>query len=89
MNGKNRDTDDIGINTLHKAIVSENRGSRIHLLLVFLLNRSAGKAKKDRFREGLLDGRQHFSEHGPVRLVYDEYQPFVIMGNRFICNVIG
>ncbi|CAB0590201.1 hypothetical protein CIP107554_00691 [Corynebacterium diphtheriae] len=53
-------------------LISEQRGRGGMLLLVLIMDGRAGKAEEQRVRQGALDGGEHVTEGGAVRLIDDE-----------------
>ena len=54
--------------------VAENGSRGIVSLLVFVVDRRAGKAEEDGLGEGILDGQEHFPEGVSVAFVDNENQ---------------
>ena len=56
-------------------LIAEHRGCGAHFLLVFILDRGAGKAKEHRPGEGCLDCQQHIAKGRPMALINNEHNP--------------
>ena len=68
-------------NAVPVQLIAEHIRSSAHFLLIFIVDRRAGKAKKHGVRESLFNSPQHFAKHITMSFINDKYNPFIL--NQF------
>ena len=68
-------------NAVPVQLIAEHIRSSAHFLLIFIVDRCAGKTKKHGVRESCFDSTQHFAKYIAVSFINDKHDPFVL--NQF------
>ena len=58
--------------------IAKHRGSRVHLLLILIVDRSTRKAEEDGTDKSIFNGSEHIAKGGPVGLIDNEDDSLVL-----------